>query len=76
MILGYYVNCDDAVCTDCVPNWREGFYPGWSGFESWPDPLVITDEQAADTPTHCEWCEALIEHPLTSFGDSYVATNG
>lgn len=75
MILGYYVNCDDAVCTACVPNWREGFYPGWSRFESWPDPLAITDESgsASDTPTHCEWCEALIEHPLTPHGQAYVA---
>jgi hypothetical protein len=74
-ILGYYTTCDDALCKGCykatggLAQWRAA-----GGFEGWPSPLSIKSgaEGEADTPTHCERCEALIPHRLTSEGLEYV----
>lgn len=64
--VGYYLDCDTAVCEDC-------FDPvAWEGFEDWDEPLTIFDSDEADTPTHCAECESLIEHALTSDGYAYV----
>lgn len=76
-LLGYYVNCDDALCLDCFHEqygddafaaWRDG-----GGFEGWEEPVGILKGDSADTPTHCCDCECLIPHPLTDEGIDYVA---
>lgn len=72
--IGYYLNCDDAVCTDDAPaGFANEDYSEWSGFEGWETPAVIFDHEESDTPTHCKTCEALIPHALTSDGADYVA---
>lgn len=71
--LGYYLTCDDAVCTRCYD--ETGGLETWladGGFEDWPDPLEITSSDESDTPTHCGICEALIPHQLTNYGMDYV----
>jgi hypothetical protein len=51
-------------CADCIA--------GMGDDQSGPDfhPVFFTDE--ADTPTHCEKCEALMVHDLTPDGIAYV----
>jgi hypothetical protein len=70
--LGFYINCDDAECIDCFE--RTGGIAAWNGFESWEEPLPITDGYGsrADTPTHCHVCGRVIEHDLTPDGYAYV----
>lgn len=65
---GYWVTCDEALCSDCFndPDYE------WPGFESWQKPLTITSEQESDTPTHCSECKELIGHDLTTDGYTYV----
>jgi len=67
LIIGYYWNCDDAVCLDCHNDGTE-----WKGFDDWENPLPIFDDEKSDTPTHCCECEDLIPHDLTSEGYRYV----
>lgn len=70
-MLGWYVNCDDAVCAGCAPEgFTRGDYSGWGG--SWESPATIWDDGASDTPTHCGTCGQLIPHPLTADGYDYV----
>jgi hypothetical protein len=72
--IGYWLTCDDAVCTACAPSgFAEDDFSEWPGFESWDEPLIITAEDESDSPTHCSVCESLIEHRLTSDGYAYVA---
>jgi len=50
------------------------FHPRrWAGFESWPEPLAISDSDESDTPTHCCVCGIVLEHELTNYGYDYVA---
>lgn len=71
--LGYYVNCDDAVCRDCAPaGFAEGDYSEWPGFEGWESPAAIFNDSESDTPTHCRQCGAVITHDLTREGGEYV----
>ena len=56
-----YRSGDDAYCTDCVPE----------GISLLGDVILADDE--ADAPTHCNTCEVIIEHSLTSDGLEYVA---
>src|SRR5213595_2157138 len=84
--IGFYVDCDSAVCSDCM---REEVSEettlspksvylytatgkAWEGFESWEEPLAIFTDTESDTPTHCSVCESLIEHALTGEGYAYV----
>ena len=64
--IGYYLDCDTAVCDEC-------FDPDqWQGFEDCSEPLPISEDDEADTPTHCARCEELIAHALTPDGIAYV----
>lgn len=85
MALGYYVNCDDALCGDCFRKQHgdddlgrpdsPGFQ-AWregGGFEGWDEPVAILRDDEADTPTNCRGCEHLIPHRLTDDGVDYVA---
>lgn len=73
-VIGYYVTCDDAVCTDCAPDgFADGDYAEWAGFESWEEPIAIMSDEESDSPTHCRECEALIAITMTSDGYRYVA---
>lgn len=72
--LGFYLNCDDAVCVNDAPaGFTEDDYSKWAGFEGWKTPAVIFDHEESDSPTHCKTCEKLIPHGLTSDGYAYVA---
>jgi hypothetical protein len=71
--IGYYVDCDDAVCRDCAPaGFDNGDYSQWPGFEGWEEPIAIFMDAEADTPTHCTECGAVIAHDLTPDGESHV----
>lgn len=61
MLIGHYINCDEATCIDCFDGAR---------MESFAS---IYSDSEADTPTHCHKCETLIEHNLTADGRQYVA---
>lgn len=72
--IGYYVDCDSAVCAEDVPaSWASGDYAGWEGFEGWKSPQAIFMDSASDTPTHCAKCGRVIAHDLTSDGWQYLA---
>lgn len=77
--IGYYIDCDQAICIDCVKaKWEdeETFFAYWKmqgGFESWAAPLVITEEEESDTPINCCDCTHLIRASLTNDGYIYVA---
>jgi hypothetical protein len=68
-ILGYYLDCDDAVCADCVTE-AELREDDRVDPENLPNPIF--DYSESDTPTHCIRCEALIAHALTGDGYDYV----
>lgn len=73
--LGYYTDCDTALCRDCIPDadaWAAGDYTGWNGFEGWESPGAIFTDTESDTPTHCGKCGAVIRHDLTGDGVRYV----
>lgn len=71
--IGYYIDCDTAVCADDAPaGFATGDYSDWPGFEGWESPGVITMDDAGDTPTHCVKCGRVIRHDLTADGDGYV----
>lgn len=87
-VLGYYVNCDDALCVDCFTRaygsfshleteqerW-DGQAQNWradGGFEEWDEPLALLSDEEQDTPTHCCECHELMPHALTSHGYEYV----
>jgi hypothetical protein len=73
--IGYYVDCDSAVCVRCIPaDWSSGEYEGWKGFESWESPLAIFPDDESDSITHCSKCSAVILHDLTYEGIEKVAT--
>lgn len=77
--IGYYINCDDALCGDCyhdvyglepqraVAAWRR-----LARFEDWDAPIAITPDDESDTPTLCSECSELIPHALTYDGYEYV----
>lgn len=72
--IGYYVNCDDAVCADDAPaGFDAGDYSQWEGFDGWEEPAVIFMDTESDTPTHCVKCGRVIRHDLTADGIRYVA---
>jgi len=74
--LGYYMDCDEAICTDCVAKLPDlpadeqvnAEYPWWHGFESWEAPLAISEADESDSPTHCSECGVLLDHSLTTDG--------
>jgi hypothetical protein len=71
--IGYYTDCDSAVCRDCAPRGFEaGDYSEWPGFEGWEEPSAIFNDTESDTPTHCVKCQAVIRHDLTVDGTTYV----
>lgn len=71
--LGYYVNCDDAVCRDCAPaGFEAGDYSEWPGFEGWESPAAIFMDDASDSVTYCRQCGAVIAHDLTTDGAEAV----
>ncbi len=65
-IVGYYLTCDDAYCEEHAD------LEGWEGFEGWEAPIAIDDQEAVDSPIHCEECGVLLETDLTSDGYKYV----
>ena len=65
-IVGYYLNCDTAVCVDCAPTPTDET----DCDDGYPAPIY--DDMESDTPTHCANCEALIPHALTDDGYRYV----
>ena len=70
--IGYYRNCDDAICASCAPRgYAEG--SAWVAFEGWTEPIAIMSYTESDTPTHCEECRILIPHALTDYGFLYVS---
>jgi hypothetical protein len=70
--LGYYVDCDTALCLDCLPGpagkWAAGDYVGWPGFESWESPAAIFMDSESDSVTHCGACGRVLRHDLTTEG--------
>lgn len=67
--IGYYLNPDDAVCTDDAPaGFADDNFSSWSGFRGWESPAVIFDHEESDSPTHCSVCGTLIPHALTPDG--------
>lgn len=71
--MGWYVDCDSAVCRDCAPaGFASGDYSEWPGFEGWEDPLAICNDDESDSVTHCRECGAVIVHDLTAEGGEYV----
>jgi|SRR5581483_7724006 len=71
--MGYYVDCDSAVCRDCAPaGFAGGDYSQWEGFEGWESPIAIFMDGESDSPTHCCKCSAVIAHDLTIDGAVYV----
>lgn len=64
--IGYYTDCDTAVCEVHFDRSE------WEGFEDWDEPLAIFASDESDTPTHCAVCEDLIPHALTPEGYAYV----
>jgi hypothetical protein len=85
-LLGYYVNCDEALCVSCFQRTyvfeRGGEGDSWDvavavwraegGFEDWDEPAALLSDEEQDTPTHCTECKELIPHALTSDGYTYV----
>src|SRR6478752_5218335 len=73
--IGYYTDCDTALCRDCIPDadaWAHGNYTGWDGFEGWESPSVIFTDTESDSVTSCATCGAVIRHDLTTDGARYV----
>ena len=68
-VLGFYVDCDTAVCADCFDR---GGAEARRGYEWSDDPVAIMSDAESDTPTHCTFCGDLVEHALTSDGYTYV----
>jgi len=68
---GFYITCDDAVCTEHAPSDEEWSAAG--GFEDWTEPLAIFADDESDSPTHCAECGVLIPHALTPEGFRAVA---
>lgn len=71
--MGWYVDCDSAVCRNCVPKgFASGDFREWGGFESWEEPLPICFDDESDSVTHCRECGAVIAHDLTIDGTQIV----
>lgn len=71
--MGWYVDCDSAVCRDCAPRgFGSGDYSEWPGFEGWESPLAICYDNESDSVTHCRQCGAVIAHDLTPDGAEAV----
>lgn len=71
--LGWYVDCDSAVCRNCAPTgFADGDFSEWRGFEGWEEPAAICYDDESDSVTHCRECGAVIAHNLTAEGTSYV----
>jgi hypothetical protein len=68
--IGFYVDCDMALCPD---HFTEPAEPFVTGEITRDDPLAIFPDTESDTPTHCAECEALIPHALTPEGYEYVS---
>jgi hypothetical protein len=70
--LGYYVDCDTALCLDDLPgpagDWAAGKYTGWEGFEGWESPGAIFNDTESDSVTHCGTCGRVLKHDLTAEG--------
>lgn len=71
--LGYYVDCDTAICRDDAPaGFAHGDYSEWPGFEGWEEPLAIFMDAESDSVTHCSKCGRVIARDLTTDGFRYV----
>jgi hypothetical protein len=67
--IGYYMDCDTAVCADDAPaGFEAGDYSAWAGFEGWEEPAAIFMDSESDSVTHCATCGRVIKHDLTSEG--------
>ena len=68
-VIGYYVSPDmlGPFCPDC---YARVINP--DGGERELDVPIFAIGHEADTPSHCELCEALIPHDLTPDGIEYV----
>lgn len=67
-LLGYYVTCDDAVCSHCATIVNQK----WPGFEDWDEPIPIFRDTELDSPVGCSECGSLIPVRLTEDGYNYV----
>ena len=74
--LGYYVDCDTALCLDDLPgpasDWAAGNYTGWAGFKGWESPGAIFNDSASDSVTHCGTCGRVLAHDLTAEGSASI----
>jgi len=74
--LGYYIDCDTALCRDDLPgpadSWAAGDYCGWRGFEGWESPAAIFMHSEADSVTHCAECGQVLRHDLTAEGSASI----
>ena len=68
--IGFYVNCDDALCAEHFVEPAERVVTGEITAD---DPLAIFPDTESDSPTHCVQCGALIPHALTPDGVGYVS---
>jgi len=72
-IIGYYINCDEALCADCANTEGIGKANEKEAEISPTNPAPIYRDTEADAPTHCARCQVLIPHQLTSAGLSFIA---
>ncbi len=71
--IGYYVDCDTAVCADDAPaGFVSGDYSEWPGFEGWESPAAIFMDSESDSVTHCGTCGRVIRHDLTTEGSESI----
>src|SRR5690242_1951676 len=73
--IGWYVDCDTAVCRDCEPGYARGDFNTWGGFEGWEQPLAIFYHSESDSVTFCSRCGAVIRHDLTTDGTVSLITD-
>lgn len=75
-LLGIYVNCDDAVCVNCMTSAHHLALdnPSDDGEITPDNPAPIFSDSESDSPTWCSvsGCVALIPHALTSDGFTYL----
>lgn len=63
-VIGYYVDCDTALCVDCAKKvYGDDITLGWiraGGFEGWDTPGVIFPDTESDYEEYCADCGELI----------------
>jgi len=71
--VGYYFPAG-LVCADCVEADAELQYRlGRDAADMYPQIAAVFPDTESDSPEHCEKCEALIGHALTTDGHLFVA---